>query len=511
MVRFRFRPRVVSKPEEVGWETARRKHRRSEAVNRRDGTSQATMESEVTRGGGWKARVGSMFPGPSLLFCVYQFLINFKPSEPHVAPYLVSVKGFTNQQVNHDIFPYLTYTYFLATALSTPAVQLLGYKRVILLGTFCRLFTRLLLLYGSTLWEMQLMQVVYGIANATDLNVVFGAYMFCLIEQKYFQRVVSIAHAAKFLSELISSEGGQILLHLGMSLTLLMYISLIAVSMGTALAFFLPNAESSPSEEISSNKVEIARSPVSMVQWGHAKWNSIRQLYQNFPLLKLSIVWVFASNVYYFIDNYGTILFQARGPDTDMNGHVGAVMCLVASLTSLLATYLEVPALKLGFVFYAIMQAIFTLNVLVTVMFPVLWSSWSCFVIGMSGWNLVLCILYAQCGHCVQNHMYNFLFGINTTCALAFTSLFQLVVQLIGNPVEFGFRALAMYSGLMTLICIYMALSHFSEYGSFTFERTHANVNYPAMQALIASEDVEDDIQNEVEIMSLQHHPYDPQ
>jgi len=475
-------------------------------LKRRHVRSQGTMEAESTRDGGWKARMEKIFPGPSLLFCIYQFLINFKPSEPHVAPYLVDVKGFTNQQVNRDIFPYLTYTYFTATALSTPAVQIFGYKWVILFGTFCRLSTRLLLLYGNTLSEMQLMQVVYGIANATDLNVVFGAYMFCMVDPICFQQIVSVVHAAKFVSELLSSEGGQIMLHLGTSLTSLMYISLVTVSMGTALAFFLPSPQYDKRELRDPYKEEEAQLlHAGMVRWGHVKWSSIRQLYKHFPLLKLSIIWVLASNVFYFTDNYGTVLFQARGPNTDMNGHVGAASCVLSAFASMLAIYLEVPALRLGFMFYAIMQAIFTANLMIMMIFPTLWSSWSGFVVVMSGWQLVLCINYAQCGHCVENDMYSFLFGINTTCALALTSLFQLTIQLIGNPINFGFGVVTVYSGLMTLLCIYMAISHLWERGSFTFEHTHAEVGYSAMQALRSSEE-DEDVQDELEITSMHQH-----
>lgn len=35
----------------------------------------------------------------SLIFFFYGFFIDFKPSEPFLVPYLIKVKGFTNDQV----------------------------------------------------------------------------------------------------------------------------------------------------------------------------------------------------------------------------------------------------------------------------------------------------------------------------------------------------------------------------------------------------------------------------
>jgi len=110
-------------------------------------------------------------------------------------PYLTQVKNFTEQQVVSDIFPVFTYSTFAFTLVAAPAslarhaatpppraltrAQLLGCKRVVVLGAACRLSTRLLLLWGRSLAAMQVMQVAFGAGVAAE--VVFNGFVFTLV------------------------------------------------------------------------------------------------------------------------------------------------------------------------------------------------------------------------------------------------------------------------------------------------------------------------------------------
>ena len=83
----------------------------------------------------------------------------------------MNVKGFSESDVTNSIFPVFTYTDFAFTLLAAPLSQALGCKACIVVGAFARVGTRLLLIYGTTLYEMQAMQArCHRLAQAPTLN-----------------------------------------------------------------------------------------------------------------------------------------------------------------------------------------------------------------------------------------------------------------------------------------------------------------------------------------------------
>ena len=81
-------------------------------------------------------------------------------------PYLVNVKGFSERAVTSSIFPVFTYSDFAFTLLAAPLSQALGCKPAIVVGSAARVGTRLLLLYGTSLRSMQVMQVPFPASRA---------------------------------------------------------------------------------------------------------------------------------------------------------------------------------------------------------------------------------------------------------------------------------------------------------------------------------------------------------
>lgn len=132
---------------------------------------------------------------PVTLLCLASLLLHAKPSEPHLVPYLLQVKGFSAEDVTSRIFPVYTYADLAATLAVVPlsqasrtrphhrssrlaSAQALGCKRVIVGGALCRLGTRALLLWGRGLPAMQGMQVLYGLGVASE--ALFTPYVLAL-------------------------------------------------------------------------------------------------------------------------------------------------------------------------------------------------------------------------------------------------------------------------------------------------------------------------------------------
>ena len=81
--------------------------------------------------------------------CVCAFLLQCKPSEPHLVPYLKDVKGFSSAQVEADILPVSVYASLVFFLLAGPAASGTSTKAVLVAGGACKLLTRVLLLWGA--------------------------------------------------------------------------------------------------------------------------------------------------------------------------------------------------------------------------------------------------------------------------------------------------------------------------------------------------------------------------
>tara|TARA_B110000977_G_scaffold47446_1_gene64484 strand:+ start:8570 stop:10063 length:1494 start_codon:yes stop_codon:yes gene_type:complete len=97
--------------------------------------------------------------------------MQFKPSEPHLVPYLVDVKGFSTRAVNSEILPVSLYASLCFFLLAGPLASVTSTKTVLVLGAGCKLCTRGLLLWGNTKSDMALMQVTFAAGAASDLMV----------------------------------------------------------------------------------------------------------------------------------------------------------------------------------------------------------------------------------------------------------------------------------------------------------------------------------------------------
>ena len=91
-------------------------------------------------------------------------------------PYLTDVKGFTNAQVTSDIFPVSVYASLAFYLVAGPVSAALGLKSFLVLGALCKLCTRAILIWGSSIHAMRLMQVLFAAGAASDL--ILFAYLY---------------------------------------------------------------------------------------------------------------------------------------------------------------------------------------------------------------------------------------------------------------------------------------------------------------------------------------------
>ena len=147
-------------------------------------------------------------------------------------------KSFSEIEVNNYIYPWSTYAYLPALLFLCPMAELVSYRVAILIGIAGRVVTRFLLLFGTSLPAMQLMQVTYSIGTAAE--DIFYAYVFYVFPTHMFQVALSTCRSSALISCLVASILGDLLVTQGdVPLTVLQIISCVAVCCGAFLGFFV--------------------------------------------------------------------------------------------------------------------------------------------------------------------------------------------------------------------------------------------------------------------------------
>nr|XP_010964856.1 PREDICTED: LOW QUALITY PROTEIN: folate transporter 1 [Camelus bactrianus] len=153
--------------------------------------------------------------------CFYGFMAQMRPGESFITPYLLGPdKNFTQKQVTNEITPVLSYSYLAV-------LQGLSYVSV-----------WLLLLFGSSVLHMQLMELFFSVTMAA--RIAYSSYVFSLVPPAHYQRVAGYSRAAVLLGVFTSSVLGQLLVTVGrVPFSTLNYVSLAFLTFSLVLALFL--------------------------------------------------------------------------------------------------------------------------------------------------------------------------------------------------------------------------------------------------------------------------------
>lgn len=119
-----------------------------------------------------------------------------------------------------------------------PLTEVFSYKFAILVGIMGRVATRIILLYGTTLYQMQIMQVTYAFGTAAE--DLFSAYIYTVVPLEMYQSTTSYVKTSALLSCIVSGVLGDILVtQFDVSLYTLTVISAVFVIAGAVLGFFV--------------------------------------------------------------------------------------------------------------------------------------------------------------------------------------------------------------------------------------------------------------------------------
>ncbi|NWH48652.1 S19A1 protein, partial [Fregata magnificens] len=293
--------------------------------------------------------------------CFYGFMTQIRPGESFITPYLLGAdKNFTQAEVTNVIMPVLTYSYMAVLVPIFLLTDYLRYKPVLVLQSLSHVSIWLLLVLGTSVLAMQLMEFFYGVTMAA--RIAYSSYIFSLVAPSRYQRMASYSRSAVLLGVFTSSVLGQLCVTLGnISFLTLNYVSLGFVSFGLVLTFFLER----PRRSLFFNRPEGAgdgAAPAELDKMaggdgggGTRGWQDAvlcRMLREvgalaRQPQLRLwSLWWVFNSAGYYLMLYYVQILWNEIYPATDngrvYNGGVDAASTLLGASASFAAGYVKI-------------------------------------------------------------------------------------------------------------------------------------------------------------------------
>lgn len=189
-----------------------------------------------------------------LFFVSFGFLKSFKPGDSFLTIYLNQDKQLPIDTIKQDIYSVFIYSLFAWILPVSLMAETIGYRTVIQVEAFAHLSTRLILLFGYGLRWMQVMQITFALALASEL--VYFSYIFKIFKGNPLreQQVTSWCRAALYVGHAGSSLMGQLLYTAGVSLKILFWISLGSMVGVVVIAFMMPSVPIS--EAVGSDVVD---------------------------------------------------------------------------------------------------------------------------------------------------------------------------------------------------------------------------------------------------------------
>lgn len=257
------------------------------------------------------------------------------------------------------MYPYWPYSYLVAAFFTFLLTDLFRHIPVILLESAAYLSTRILIITGTSIDDMRWMQVVYGVATATE--VAYFSYIYTAVPVKRYKQVTSYLRAIRLFGQSTSALLGQVLVSTNaFNYLQLNYISLASVSVACVFALLLPatylwecNAGPYYGGEREDDSRVAAPQGCSITQWllneVTSRWTDFKAFYSQFSLIKWSIWWALAMCGVLQVGNVVQSLWkEVASLSHEYNGVVEALATLLAAGAATLVSLLKVDWSRWG-------------------------------------------------------------------------------------------------------------------------------------------------------------------
>uniref|UniRef100_A0A8R1TQM6 Uncharacterized protein n=1 Tax=Onchocerca volvulus TaxID=6282 RepID=A0A8R1TQM6_ONCVO len=446
------------------------------------------------------SRVSDMhWKATAVLICAYGIVKEFRPATPFLTPYLVSsFKNFTDVELYSEIYPFWTYSYLLFLVPIFFLTDILRYKPIIVLEALTLFGTWVLLLWGTTVWHMQLMQIIFGISSAAE--IAYYSYMYAIVNQKHYKLITSYIRAAALIGKFLAFGLGQFLVSYQYgSYLLLNQISFGSTCVILGIAAILPsilsklttnkiveivgdepktsNVSTNYEEELKNNERNHAfyrfdlnsfRTALNtnslnvdhgIVVYFRAVWYHFKIFKRNKIVLKWSIWWALTSCGIFQIMNYIQTLWATMQTNSDTyNGIIECANTFIGAFISFLVQYINMKWSKRGEYILAITSAFISVLLVIMSQTKVIYVTYALYVVVITIYHLLITVASVNIATQLDSASYGLIFGWNTFMALFLQTILTIVVtdkHGFSLPIRTQF---IVYGCYFTLVAIMFAL-----------------------------------------------------
>uniref|UniRef100_A0A8R1I105 Folate transporter 1 n=1 Tax=Caenorhabditis japonica TaxID=281687 RepID=A0A8R1I105_CAEJA len=410
------------------------------------------------------------------VLCLYGAVKEFRPATPFLTPFLVSPeKNLTLDVLYSQVYPYWTYSYMMAMFPMFVLTDILRYKPIVMIEAIGLVVTWLLLVFGSGVLQMQVMQVAFGVASAAE--IAYYSYIYSIVDRKHYKRATSYIRAAALFGKLLAFGLGQTLIstHTASYLTL-NQISLGAVGLVTVIAVFLPRVKSEKAK-VSMRTLDTREQSEELVPLEKVSYtreyfrrtaDELKQCSGNRELLKWSIWWALASCGVYQVQNYTQSLWKQMQSDADVaNGVVEFVNTAFGAFLSFAIHYLSIDWTARGELILLVTSALVAALLYVCSQTETVLVAYVSYVVISSIYHMLITAASANVAKELSSNNHGLIFGCNTFVAVCLQSLLTLVV-VDSRFLHLGIRTqFVVYSGYFAVVAavfaIFFAISLFSK------------------------------------------------
>ncbi|XP_026860536.2 thiamine transporter 1 isoform X1 [Electrophorus electricus] len=390
---------------------------------------------------------------PTVLLCLYGFCCNFRPSEPFLTAFLMGPdKNLTDTEVVNEIYPVWTYSYLILLLPVFLATDYLCYKPVLILQAVSFVVTYSILMKGQGVLVMQLLEVCFGVATATD--VAYYAYIYSVVERGCYQRVTGLCRSAALLGSAMGSLVGQFLVSVGHVPLLYLVVVTLATSCVAFLApWFLPMPSRSlffhegsvpqdqpcPDPAVCTRLVEKGTTGLNVEMHEHRNlkqvlkslWADFVQCFSRRPLLAWSVWWALSTCGYFQVINYAQVLWEKILPSKEFeiyNGYVETISTLLGALAAFGVSFVRVSWAVWGELALCMFSVVIAVAVYLMHAVRNIWVCYSSYVLFRATYMLLVTIATYQIAANLSMRRYALVFGVNTFIALLLQTLLTVIV-----------------------------------------------------------------------------------
>ncbi|XP_031830558.1 thiamine transporter 2 [Nomia melanderi] len=397
----------------------------------------------------------------SCILCVFGCFKEFRPSESFVTDYLTGPwKNFTDVQVNQEIFPISTYSYFATLIIVFLITDFVRYKPVIILCGLSGVTTFLLITLGKDLLSMQIVEFFYGLFLSTE--IAYYTYIYAKVDKKHYQEVTSHTKAASLIGRCMSGIIAQLTVSLNLlNYHQLNYLTTSAIAVATLWAFFLPsvgksiyfhrNNENSVSE-ISNETVShqnltvapyISEQHIEHVSFNTKVsilhkirqayiflWRDFLEAYSNKHVVKWSLWWAFSTCGYLQVVSYIQLLWQTAVSHDDKiyNGAVDSLYTIIGTITVFCIGKMPFNWSLIGDIVVSIMSFMEGILLLAASYSYSIWLLYGYYIVFGIIYHTMHTVASFEVAKCISENSYGLIFGVNTFFALLLQTVLTAIV-----------------------------------------------------------------------------------